>query len=101
MRSDALKKVRNRMAKELPAGQTPSLLIAPEVPLEMVAVQPAEKAARETYRQLIDAAPDLPVANDARIELAEMLAARGDNDSAIDLLLDTLERSPVRRPKKK
>ena len=94
MRQDALAKVQARLAKQLPAGQKPSYLTAPDVPIEQVPVQPAEQSAREAYQKAIDAGPDLSVANDARIELAEMLAARGDNDGAIDLLLDTLERSP-------
>ena len=55
--------------------------------------RPSSRPARQ-YRKAIDAAPDSPAANDARIELAEMLAARADNDPSIDLLLDALEHDP-------
>ncbi len=94
MRRDALKRMQDRLAQGLPRGQAPSLLVVPDVDLSMVAVQPAEKNARDQYRALIDANPDSPVANDARIELAEMLSARAENDAAIDLLLDVIERTP-------
>ncbi len=94
MRRDALKRMQDRLAQGLPRGQTPSLLVVPDVDLQSVAVQPAEKSARTQYRALIEAGPDSPVANDVRIELAEMLAALAENDGAIDLLLDVIERAP-------
>ncbi len=94
MRRDALKKVEANLIKGLPPGQKPSLLIAPDVAVEMVAVQPAEKEARALYRKMIDAAPNSPIVNDARVELAEMQAARAENDPSIDLLLDVMERNP-------
>lgn len=94
MRRDALKRMQDRLAQGLPRGQTPSLLVVPDVDLQKVAVQPAENNARAQYRALIDAGADSPVANDARIELAEMLAARDENDAAIDLLLDVVEHTP-------
>lgn len=55
---------------------------------------PSEAKARTLYQVLIEAAPDLPLANEARLGLAELLAERGENDKAIALLNDALDKEP-------
>jgi TolA-binding protein len=62
---------------------------APKVPL-----QPAEVKARTEYQALIDSFPDLPLAADARFELAELHADRNENDAAIKLLKQALDKEP-------
>jgi len=57
-------------------------------------VQPAEQKARALYQAMIGTAPDLPLAGDARFELAELLAERGELDPAIKLLREALDKEP-------
>jgi cellulose synthase operon protein C len=60
-----------------------------------VPTPPSEQKARALYRALMDAFPDLPLAaGDARLELAELLAQRGDDDAAIKLLREALDKEP-------
>jgi TolA-binding protein len=59
-----------------------------------VPTQPAEKTARGHYRAVIDGFADLPLATDARFELAELLSDRGEHDEAIKLLRDALDKEP-------
>jgi TolA-binding protein len=66
----------------------------PVVPLREVPVQPAEREAQARYRALIEAFPDVAINADARFELAELLAERGDHKEAIQLLQDALEKEP-------
>jgi TolA-binding protein len=66
----------------------------PEVPLSKVPVQPGEEKARAIYRDLIGAFPDLPLATEARFELAELFAARGDSEQALKLLSEGLDKEP-------
>jgi TolA-binding protein len=54
-----------------------------------------QKKTRDTYQALIDGFPDLALANEARFELAELQAQRGDNDSAVKLLTAALEKEPA------
>jgi TolA-binding protein len=61
-----------------------------EIPVAKVSVQPAERKARALYQELIAAFPDLPLANDARLELAEVYAERAEYDAAMPLLQETL-----------
>jgi TolA-binding protein len=56
---------------------------------------PAEAKARALYRALLDGFPDLPLAGDARLELAELLSQRGERDAAIKLLRDALDKEPA------
>jgi len=61
---------------------------------EPVPTQPSEKAARAHYRALIEGFADLPLATDARFELAELLSERGEHDEAIKLLREALDKEP-------
>jgi TolA-binding protein len=55
---------------------------------------PHEQKARAQYEALIAAAPELPLAADARFELAELLSDRGEHDAAVKLLADALDKEP-------
>jgi len=87
---DALERARAKLAKNLPAGETLPPLAGPEVPLSAVPAQPSEKTASYHYGRLIAAAPESSLAIQARLELAEMDAERGNSDSALELLADAL-----------
>ncbi len=61
---------------------------APDVPISDVPLQPAEKKARAAYEALIAAQPDLlPLAAQARLELAEVRLQRGEPPAAVTALL--------------
>jgi TolA-binding protein len=57
-------------------------------------VSPSEKKARALYQTLIDGFPDLPIATEARFELAELLAERHEFEPAVALLNDVLDKEP-------
>src|SRR5439155_10519773 len=65
-----------------------------EVPLSQIRVQPSDVKARARYAALIDALPDAPLSVNARLELAELLAQRGEHEEAIKTLVDALDREP-------
>ena len=88
---EAVEKVLGKLEK---AGPSTQPLTAPEPPSTAIPVQPMEKAAQERYERLIAASPDAPLANQARFELAEMQARRGDYGAAQELLVTALERNP-------
>lgn len=93
MRQEAADKVKAKLAKELGTQAIPALA-APDVPASAVPPPAAEGRAREFYGRLIAAAPESPLANQARYELAEVLIARGEHDAALDLLQSALENGP-------
>jgi len=68
-----------------------------EVPLSAVPLQPAEKNARAAYESLIAAQPDLlPLAAQARLELAETRLQRGEPPTAaVKLLKQALDLEPA------
>jgi TolA-binding protein len=67
---------------------------SPEGPRAQVDLQPSEKKAAALYEVLFEAFPDLPLTGNARLELAEMRADRGDLSAAIQLLKDALDKEP-------
>jgi TolA-binding protein len=87
-------KLKDEAAKKTPPGKTPTAVPMPEVPLSAVPVQPSETKARSEYQTLIASFPDLALANDARFELAELHADRGEHDVALKLLKETLDKEP-------
>lgn len=91
-RADLQAKLLARLGARLPDRTT---LQAPLIPLSQVPVQPDEQRVRAVYLLAIAAAPEAPLANVARVELAEYLAARGGHDAALELLTDAMERSPT------
>ena len=66
----------------------------PEVPIDKLPLQPLEKKARALYKSLIDQVGDLPIATEARFELAELLAQRNEHDAALQLLNEVLDKEP-------
>ncbi len=76
-------------------GPKASLLPIPEIPLVKIPVQPAEKKVRGLYQALIDQFAELPLATDARFEMAELLSERQEHDQAIKLLSEGLDREPA------
>jgi TolA-binding protein len=100
LQQEASKKAQERLAHEGP-GVQPTQAHAPEVALAAVPLQPAENKVREQYRKLLDVNADAALANDARLELAEVLASRNDNDGAIKLLKEALEKeNPIEMTEK-
>lgn len=66
----------------------------PEVPIEKVPLQPSEKKARALYQLVIETFPDVPLAIEARFELAELLAQRNEVAPALKLLTDAMDKEP-------
>lgn len=66
----------------------------PEISIGAVPPQPSESKARTAYGTLLAAFDDLPLAHDARLELAELQANRGEHDQAIKLLNEALDKEP-------
>jgi TolA-binding protein len=87
-------KLKDEAAKKTPPGKTPPLVALPEVPLSAVPLQPFEQKARAEYQALKDSFPDLPLANDARFELAELFAERNEPEPAVKLLREALDKEP-------
>jgi TolA-binding protein len=94
LQRDRWEKLKDEAFKKTPAGRTPPTVPMPEVPLADVPLQPAEQKARTDYRSLIDSFVDLPLAGDARFELAELHADRNDHDTAIKMLREALDKEP-------
>jgi TolA-binding protein len=87
-------KLKDEAAKKTPPGRPPPFVPPPDVPLTAVPVQPSEAQARAQYQALVAGFPDLPLASDARFELAELLTDRGEHDAAAKLLADALDKEP-------
>jgi TolA-binding protein len=94
MARDQWQKLKDEAAKKAPPGRTPAVVPKPEVALTEIPVQPSEQKVRALYKALVDSFPDLPLAADARLELSELLTARGEHDAAIKLLRDALDKEP-------
>jgi TolA-binding protein len=94
MQQDRWQKLKEETARKTPPGRTPRTVPMPDVPLADVPLQPAEQKARGNYRLLIESFPDAPLAADSRFELAELHADRNDNETAIKLLREALDKEP-------
>jgi TolA-binding protein len=84
---ELLDKIKNAKKKRVAA-------VAPAVPLSALPLQPSEEKARAQYRALIEAFPELALANAARLELAELHAQRAEHPAAIKLLEEALDKEP-------
>ncbi len=73
-----------------PARQTAAA--EPAKKAEALAQPASERHAIDSYLKLIAAGPDSPLATQARCELGEMHAARGESDRVAELLSDALEK---------
>jgi TolA-binding protein len=67
----------------------------PNIPMDQVPLQPAEKKARDLYRTLVTSMPDVALAVEARFELAELLAQRLEYEAAATLLNEALDKEPA------
>lgn len=94
MQQERLKKLHDEAIKKNPAGKPPAIIAVPEVTLKEVPLQPAEQKARANYQALIAAYPDLPLASDARFELAELYCDRDEYDPAVKLLNEAIDKEP-------
>ncbi|MFL5240653.1 MAG: tetratricopeptide repeat protein [Gemmataceae bacterium] len=95
IQQDLWQKVKEEAAKKAAPGKTPVPGPLPDVPLSAVRLQPAELKARSEYQALLDGFPDLPLAADARFELAELHADRSDWAPAVKLLKEALDKEPT------
>ncbi|MBI1901184.1 MAG: tetratricopeptide repeat protein [Planctomycetia bacterium] len=94
LRDESLAKLKDAAAKNTPVGQPVPPVNAPEIPLASVPHQPAEQLAQQRYADLIAAGGVAPLVQVARLELAEVHAARGEHDPAIALLSAALDAEP-------
>jgi tetratricopeptide (TPR) repeat protein len=78
--------------KNNPNKPLPNPLPAPEVPLTDVKLQPSEGKARAQYKTIIESFPELPLAGDSRLELAELYSHRREFPAAIKLLEEALDK---------
>lgn len=83
----------DEILKKLGAGA--SKAPPPLVTLDQVPLQPAEKKAMGLYRSLVDQFADLPLAVEARFELAELMAQRNEHEGALKLLGEALDKEPA------
>jgi TolA-binding protein len=86
-------KLKDEAARKAPPGKT-IVVPLPDVLITEVPLQSSEIRARTNYQALIAAFADLPLASDARFELAELHAERAEHDIAIKLLKETLDKEP-------
>ncbi|MFQ3591723.1 MAG: tetratricopeptide repeat protein [Gemmataceae bacterium] len=91
LQQERWQKRRDELSKNLAPGQPPPQVALPYVPLREVPLQPAEKAARQTYENILKSFADLNIQVDARLELAELLANRDEHPAAVKLLQEALE----------
>jgi tetratricopeptide (TPR) repeat protein len=94
LQEELQKKLQEAAAKNTPEGQPVPNVPAPDVPLEKIALQPAEKKARATYQALIASFADEPLAWSARLELGELHMDRGDPAAAQKLFNEALDKEP-------
>jgi tetratricopeptide (TPR) repeat protein len=92
MQQELLKKVQADWLKANPNKPLPTTLKAPDIPLSDVKLQPCEDKARAQYKAIIEEFPNLPLAGDARLELAELYSSRREYGPAIKLLEESLDR---------
>ena len=95
LRDDYHKRMLEAATKATPAGQPVPPVVAPEIALAQIPAQPAELKARELYKGLIAAADSTPLSLLARLELADVLAERGENDPALALVVEATDRDPA------
>jgi TolA-binding protein len=92
-------KARQELEKKLvEEAQKKGLVGAKRAPAEAarqeIPLQPGENLARNAYKNLIAAFAELPLTGEARFELADMFAERGEHDPAIALLKEALDKEP-------
>lgn len=93
LQAEAVRKVQEKLAQEDPTAP-PARVPPPEIPLSQIPLQPAEKLAREKFRSVVDSFAELPLIDDARIELADLLTQRDESAKAVELLKEALAKDP-------
>jgi tetratricopeptide (TPR) repeat protein len=91
---ESLKKLKEKLAKDAQVGKSNSVPRPPTIKLASIPVQPAEQKAREFYNKALEVAPDSPVCNELRLELADMYFERGEAAPAIQLLNAAIDKNP-------
>ena len=94
MQLDAVKRRQDELAKKTLPGERPPFVHPPEIAAGAIPVQPSEQQARDAYKAIIAAAPDRPLAVEARLEMAELLARRDEFAAAVPLLIEALDHEP-------
>jgi tetratricopeptide (TPR) repeat protein len=92
--AESLAKLKERVAKEPQVGKSNTVPRPPEIELASIPVQPAEQKVREACAKALEAAPDSPVCNELRLEMAQAYFDRGEADQAIQLLSAAIDRNP-------
>jgi TolA-binding protein len=94
IQQERVKKMQEELAKknpQQPPGPPPS---PPDVPLKDIPLQPSEDRARGQYKAIVEdpALAALPLAGEARLELAELHAGRQEFEPALKLLEEGLDK---------
>jgi TolA-binding protein len=92
---DLEKKLLEEALKKQPPGAKLPAVSVPPVPRSAVLVQPGEQKARAAYEALLSQFADLPLAVEARLELAELFDERDEHDAAIKLLTEAIDKEPA------
>jgi TolA-binding protein len=88
------KKWLDELTKKNPGIKAPAIVPEPLITPAMIPLQPSEQKTRHDYQTLIAAFPTMPIASEARFELAELMAERAELEPAIKLLKEALEKPP-------
>jgi TolA-binding protein len=95
LRQDATARLRLKLAAQLPAGQVPETIREPVIEAADVPMPQSERTALDTYERMIAAAPDAPLAGQARLELADLYTRRREHDAAARVLAAALSQRPA------
>ncbi len=86
------------LVKRLPQGSPPPDVPLPEIDAGKLPLENSQARAHEVYARLIAEFPEVALAVEARLELAELLAERYDHEAAVKLLKDALDKEPADQP---
>jgi TolA-binding protein len=91
---ELLRKIQAEALKKDPNARPVPPAKLPEVSWADIKLQPSEEKARAQYKALIEdkAFADLPLAGEARLELAELLTQRQEYGSALKLLQEAIDK---------
>ncbi|VTS02090.1 tetratricopeptide repeat protein [Tuwongella immobilis] len=81
-----------------PPGANPPIVPMPEIARAAIAMQPSEQKMIAMYQSLIEGFSELELAVEARFELGEMLAERGQSEESLKQLRAALEAEPIDAP---
>jgi tetratricopeptide (TPR) repeat protein len=95
MREEAQKNRQAQLAMATPPGRNVPKAALPDVPLDKIPVQTAEKKARAMYEAMIANGGESRLVPVARLELAEVYSQRDDFENSIKLLEAALNADPA------